>query len=217
MVLGCVRKVMSKTPHCTIQRVNRGVTFCEFVEARHDAVVFFQPAKHTLDDVALPILGSIKKPRQPRFWFALMLRRGITGSVCVGDRPSWVCTPNRAKSGRKRYRWPVRPIIETSGDAVGIAEHVNLGGHVTPAAPERVVLRFLSPVLMTEEDEAFINTVRERLASPQQVKVTLHDLEFEQCALNPTASPLRHSAPPAPAEQSPPLPETAAALAPDPG
>lgn len=47
------------------------MTFCEFVEARHDAVVFFQPAEHTLDDVALPILGSIKKPRQPRFWFAL--------------------------------------------------------------------------------------------------------------------------------------------------
>jgi len=29
---------------------------------------------------------------------------------------------------------------------------------------------------MTEEDEALINTVRERLAAPQRVKVTLDDL-----------------------------------------
>lgn len=32
------------------------------------------------------------------------------------------------------------------------------------------------PVLMTEEDENLMNTVRERLASPQRVKVTLDDL-----------------------------------------
>ncbi len=32
------------------------------------------------------------------------------------------------------------------------------------------------PVLMTEEDEALINTVRERLTAPQRVRVTLDDL-----------------------------------------
>ena len=32
------------------------------------------------------------------------------------------------------------------------------------------------PALMTEEDEALINTVRERLTSLQRVKVTLDDL-----------------------------------------
>ena len=69
--LGSVRKVMSQTPHCTSQRDHCRITSCKLVEARNDAAVFFQPAEHTLDDVALPILGSIKEPRQPRFWFAL--------------------------------------------------------------------------------------------------------------------------------------------------
>ena len=32
------------------------------------------------------------------------------------------------------------------------------------------------PVLMTEEDEALLATVRERLADPQRVKVSLDDL-----------------------------------------
>ena len=32
------------------------------------------------------------------------------------------------------------------------------------------------PVLMTDEDEALIATVRERLAAPQRVKVALDDL-----------------------------------------
>ena len=32
------------------------------------------------------------------------------------------------------------------------------------------------PVLMTEDDEALIATVRERLAAPQRVKVALDDL-----------------------------------------
>ena len=32
------------------------------------------------------------------------------------------------------------------------------------------------PLLMTEEDEALINTVRERLAGLQRVKVTLDDI-----------------------------------------
>ncbi|MCQ4323326.1 type II toxin-antitoxin system RelB/DinJ family antitoxin, partial [Pseudomonas stutzeri] len=32
------------------------------------------------------------------------------------------------------------------------------------------------PVLMTEEDEALLATVRERLAAPRRVKVSLDDL-----------------------------------------
>ncbi len=37
------------------------IAFREFVEACHDAAVFFQAAKHALDDVALSVLGPIKK------------------------------------------------------------------------------------------------------------------------------------------------------------
>jgi len=40
---------------------------------------------------------------------------------------------------------------------------------------ERGQLRF-KPVLMTEDDEALLATVSERLADPQRVKVSLDDL-----------------------------------------
>ena len=61
-VLGSVRKEMSQTPHGTSQRDHSGIAFRELVEARHDAAVLFQPAKHALDDVALSVLGPIKQP-----------------------------------------------------------------------------------------------------------------------------------------------------------
>ena len=54
---------MSQTPHGPSQRGYGGTAFREFVEAGHDPAVFFQPAKHVLDDVALSILGPIKQPR----------------------------------------------------------------------------------------------------------------------------------------------------------
>ncbi|MDP2744958.1 type II toxin-antitoxin system RelB/DinJ family antitoxin [Pseudomonas sp.] len=55
---------------------------------------------------------------------------------------------------------------------------------VTPSELMRQALQYVAergklpfrPVLMTEEDEALIATVRERLATPQRVKVTLDDL-----------------------------------------
>ncbi len=54
---------------------------------------------------------------------------------------------------------------------------------VTPSELMRQALQYVAergqlpfrPVLMTEEDEALIATVRERLASPQRVKVSLDD------------------------------------------
>lgn len=55
---------------------------------------------------------------------------------------------------------------------------------VTPSELMRQTLQYVAergqlpfrPVLMTEEDEALIATVRERLATPQRVKVALDDL-----------------------------------------
>mgnify|MGYP001617972485 CR=1 FL=1 len=55
---------------------------------------------------------------------------------------------------------------------------------VTPSELIRQALQYVAergqlpfkPVLMTEEDEALMATVRERLASPQRVKVSLDDL-----------------------------------------
>ncbi|MFI8746326.1 type II toxin-antitoxin system RelB/DinJ family antitoxin [Pseudomonas sp. NPDC077186] len=55
---------------------------------------------------------------------------------------------------------------------------------VTPSELMRQALQYVAehgqlpfrPVLMTEEDEALIATLRERLAAPQRVKVTLDDL-----------------------------------------
>ena len=55
---------------------------------------------------------------------------------------------------------------------------------VTPSELMRKALQYVAergqlpfrPVLMTEEDEALIATVRERLADPQRVKVALDDL-----------------------------------------
>ena len=55
---------------------------------------------------------------------------------------------------------------------------------VTPSELMRQALQYVAergklpfrPVLMTEEDEALIATVRERLATPQRVKVALDDL-----------------------------------------
>ncbi|VXB02131.1 bifunctional antitoxin of the RelE-RelB toxin-antitoxin system and transcriptional repressor; Qin prophage [Pseudomonas sp. 8AS] len=55
---------------------------------------------------------------------------------------------------------------------------------VTPSELIRQALQYVAergqlpfrPVLMTEEDEALITTVRERLATPQRVKVSLDDL-----------------------------------------
>ena len=56
---------------------------------------------------------------------------------------------------------------------------------VTPSELMRQALQYVAergqlpfrPVLMTEEDEALIATVRERLADPQRVKVSLDDLK----------------------------------------
>lgn len=55
---------------------------------------------------------------------------------------------------------------------------------VTPSELMRQALQYVAergqlpfrPVLMTEEDEALIAVVRERLATPQRVKVSLDDL-----------------------------------------
>lgn len=55
---------------------------------------------------------------------------------------------------------------------------------VTPSELMRQALLYVAergklpfrPVLMTEEDEALIATVQERLASPQRVRVQLDDL-----------------------------------------
>jgi RHH-type rel operon transcriptional repressor/antitoxin RelB len=55
---------------------------------------------------------------------------------------------------------------------------------VTPSELMRQALQYVAergqlpfrPVLMTEEDEALIATVREHLAVPQRVKVALDDL-----------------------------------------
>jgi RHH-type transcriptional regulator, rel operon repressor / antitoxin RelB len=55
---------------------------------------------------------------------------------------------------------------------------------VTPSELMRQALQYVAergqlpfrPVLMTEEDEELIATVRERLATPQRVKVALDDL-----------------------------------------
>ena len=56
---------------------------------------------------------------------------------------------------------------------------------VTPSELMRQALQYVAergqlpfrPVLMTEEDEALIATVRERLVAPQRVKVALDDLK----------------------------------------
>ena len=55
---------------------------------------------------------------------------------------------------------------------------------VTPSELMRQTLQYVAergrlpfrPVLMTEEDEALIAKLRERLAAPQRVKVSLDDL-----------------------------------------
>lgn len=55
---------------------------------------------------------------------------------------------------------------------------------VTPSELMRQALQYVAdrgqlpfkPVLMTEDDEALMATVRERLASPQRVKVSIDDL-----------------------------------------
>jgi len=55
---------------------------------------------------------------------------------------------------------------------------------VTPSELMRQALQYVAergqlpfkPVLMTEDDEALMATVRERLAAPQRVKVSLDDL-----------------------------------------
>ena len=61
--LGSVRKVMSQTPHRTGQRDHRSITSCKLVEAGNDSSAFLQPAEHTFNDVALPVLETIKEPR----------------------------------------------------------------------------------------------------------------------------------------------------------
>ncbi|WP_287811898.1 type II toxin-antitoxin system RelB/DinJ family antitoxin [Pseudomonas sp.] len=55
---------------------------------------------------------------------------------------------------------------------------------VTPSELMRQVLQYVAergqlpfkPVLMTEDDEAFVATVRDRLGSPRRVKVSLDNL-----------------------------------------
>ncbi|MNR21458.1 RHH-type transcriptional regulator, rel operon repressor / antitoxin RelB [Pseudomonas linyingensis] len=55
---------------------------------------------------------------------------------------------------------------------------------VTPSELLRQTLQYVAergklpfkPVLLTDEDEALINLAKERLASPQRVKVSLDDL-----------------------------------------
>ena len=79
--LGSVRKVMSQTPHGTSQRDHRSITSCKLVEAGNDPAVFLQPAEHTFNNVALPVLGRSKSLGNPGFGLRFMLRRGITGCI----------------------------------------------------------------------------------------------------------------------------------------
>jgi len=53
---------MPKTPNGTSQRDHSGIAFRELIEACHEPAVLFQPAKPARNDIALSVLGPIKKP-----------------------------------------------------------------------------------------------------------------------------------------------------------
>ncbi len=52
---------MSQTLHGASQRDRGFLAFRELVETCHDAPIFFQLAKHALDEVALSVLGPFKQ------------------------------------------------------------------------------------------------------------------------------------------------------------
>ncbi len=64
--LGFVRKVLPHTTQAAGQRDHGCVAPGQFFVASADSAALFLPAKHPLNDVALPILWTIKKSGQAR-------------------------------------------------------------------------------------------------------------------------------------------------------
>lgn len=72
---------MSLTLYGACQRDHGGTAFRELVESCHDPAVLFQPSKHSLDDVALSVLGLIKQSGKPGFGLRFIERSGMTGCI----------------------------------------------------------------------------------------------------------------------------------------
>lgn len=125
--------------------------FLQACQSGHDPAAFLQPAEHTFNNVALPVLGTIKEPQQPPVLVCVSCcadeslaasdigrNSGVMlqchsfyplaniGIVCGDDPASWVYRLRRVTDGRKRYRWLVHPIIETS-----VAHHWNRTAYVS--------------------------------------------------------------------------------------
>jgi hypothetical protein len=143
---------MPQTSHGTGQRDHCGKTFCELVEARDDAAILLQPAKHTLDDVPLPLFWAIKQPGQPRLWLSLhgaqrydrlhpiaiaVAAQSFSIVAFIGEQPPATFTRTAPRNGYANVikEWlGVRNVArlaarkqEAQRNAVGVAEHVNLG------------------------------------------------------------------------------------------
>lgn len=151
---------MSYTPHDTSQRDHRAITFCELVEACHDSSVLFQPAEHALDHVTLAVLGTIKQAGQSRLGFTLhrTQRNNRLHAVSVTKTPQCISVvalvsqkPTAALARSAAFARLDTDVIQqwlcitdiadltarkekAQGHAVGVAEHMNLGGEATAAA-----------------------------------------------------------------------------------
>jgi RHH-type rel operon transcriptional repressor/antitoxin RelB len=118
----------------------------------------------------------------PEAW-ALQVARGLCEPRCGLAKEAFLrqCNDNRHYT----EGYPMASInvrIDDDLKARAYRELEKLG--VTPSELMRQALQYVAergqlpfkPVLMTEDDEALMATVRERLAAPQRVKVSLDDL-----------------------------------------
>lgn len=155
---------MPYTPQRAGQRDHRTKTPCKLVVAGADSSAFFQPAKHPLDDVPLPVLRAIKQPGESWFGFALhgALRDhwlhavavtvlaqtlSIVALVCQQPATTFARPPTLAGDMHLiQERLNMRNIAglprrqhETQGDSIGIANQVNFGGQTTTTASQSMI------------------------------------------------------------------------------
>lgn len=160
--LGFVRKILGEAAQRASQRDHRSENFCQLVLASADPVTLFERAEHPLDDVALPAFQAVELSAWAyvsSFAAGSQATSGTGRGTSAGARHHRPCLPATSDSaygdglacqeyefvpeelGHSKCRCPDPATRQSGGEAVGVVDHVNLGGQTTSAAPQSMLYR----------------------------------------------------------------------------
>src|SRR5690606_7313196 len=77
-----------------------------------------------------------------------------SGSACGAGLACRGCVPAPVVPEHSRYRWPDPVSVESAEYAVGVADHVDLGGQAASATSQRMVYRLFWPPFFPAPEEA---------------------------------------------------------------